>query len=287
MPTIKEIFSLTDVEALKALQIYVRHFVHGLITGMHQSTKTGFGIEFKEYKNYTPGDSLKQLDWKYFAKTDHYMIKEAEVERQHDFIFVLDKSESMLFEDDKLSKFDLAKAFIASVSYLVQQQHDKYQLFNVGSQAKDFETYLYELIKLKTETKFQYQQMMPAQKQSAKSTVFIITDAYLEDEELVKLLKNWAHASDRVVFIHMLLEKELTLNFDKKNYRFKDLESGEMLQVNTREALSDYQEQLANWQQHIRKLCAKNGILYFQLKAEQTLQNDIIKLLDQMNFNLR
>lgn len=80
MQSMNQLFQMPDFESLKALQLYIKHHIEGVMIGMHQSPKTGFGIEFKEYRNYVPGDSLKQLDWKYFARTDHYMIKEAEME---------------------------------------------------------------------------------------------------------------------------------------------------------------------------------------------------------------
>jgi uncharacterized protein (DUF58 family) len=287
MSNLQQIFSLTDLEALKALQIYVKHLVDGLLTGMHQSPKKGFGIEFKEYKNYTPGDSLKQLDWKYFAKTDHYMIKEAEVERQNDFVFVLDRSESMNFEGENASKFNIGKAFIASIAYLAQQQHDNYRIFNIKINARNYESFLFELIKTTTNPLIQFEEMLPKQLQSAKSTVFLLTDAYLADEELDKLLRDWSLSTQKLVLVHLLYSSEMTLDFKKRNYRFKDLETGKTLQINTKEALVTYKEQLNLWHSNIKKLCANKGIIYFQIDAGQPLRNDIIHLLNLMNFTLK
>ncbi len=284
MTDIQQIFSLTDLEALKALQIYVKHLVDGVLSGMHQSPGKGFGIEFKEYKNYTPGDSLKQLDWKYFAKTDHYMIKEAEVERQNDFIFVLDRSESMNFEGGNASKFNTSKAFIASMAYLAQQQHDKYQIFNFKSNSRTYESFLYEVIKTETNNDFQYEAMLPKQFQSAKNMVFFISDGYLEENELNKLLNDWSLSTKKLVFVHLLYKSEMTLSFEKDNYRFKDLETGKTLQINTKEALSSYSEQLKNWHQKITLLCASKAITYFQIDAAKPLRNEIMHLLNLLNF---
>ncbi len=287
MSDIQQIFSLTDLEALRALQIYVKYLVDGLLAGMHQSPKKGFGIEFKEYKNYTPGDSLKQLDWKYFAKTDHYMIKEAEVERQNDFIFVLDQSESMNFEGENTSKINLAKAFIASMAYLAQQQHDKYQIFNFFSNARNYDSFLFELIKITTQPSFQYTEMLPQQFQKAKSTVFFISDGYLEDDELDKLLNDWSLSTHKMVFVHLLYNSEMTLDFKKKNYRFQDLETGKMLQINTKEAFTTYSEQLNKWHNNIKQLCSNRGITYYQIDASKPLRNDILHLLNLINFSLK
>lgn len=287
MANLEQIFKLTDLEALKALQIYVKHLVDGLLAGLHQSPQKGFGIEFKEYKNYTPGDSLKQLDWKYFAKTDHYMIKEAEVERQNDFIFVLDRSESMNFEGGNTSKFNLAKAFIASMSYLAQKQHDNYQVYNLKSKARNYESFLFELIKTQPNPLFETSDMQAQHFQSAKSTVFILSDAYLEDIALNKLLNDWSLSTQKLVFVHLLYDSEMTLNFEKKNYRFKDLETGKTLQINTKEALSTYLEQINFWHNNIKQQCANKGIIYYQVDGNKPLQSDIMQLLNLLNFSLQ
>lgn len=287
MNSIQKIFSLTDLEALKALQIYIRHLVDSIMTGMHQSPKKGFGVEFKEYKNYTPGDSLKQLDWKYYAKTDHYMIKEAEVERQHDFIFVLDKSKSMQFSSAEASKFDISRAFIASISYIANRQHDNYQLHNSTSKFTNFEAFLYQLIQSETEADFDVDDLLPAKMASSKSTAFIISDAYLEDHEMEKIFKGWAYASQKTVFIHLLFQNEIQLEFEKENYRFQDLESGKTVQINTKEARSKYQQELSIWHKNIKDKCAQNNVIYYQINGKETLQNEIIQLLNLMNLNLK
>lgn len=285
MRTLQEIFSLTDLEALKALQIYVRHLVDGIIAGMHQSPKKGFGIEFKEYKNYTPGDSLKQLDWKYFAKTDHYMIKEAEVERQHDFLFALDLSLSMEYANKEASKLNLAKACVASLAYLAQKQHDNFKVVNSASHSANYEDFLFELVKQKTVQNFEIKRLFPTRLQTTKSTAFILSDGYLDDAEAERLISNWSISAQKCVFIHFLYQNELNLDFEKENYRFQDLETGQILQVNTTEAKSEYINKVEKWHQQIKDHCIKNGVLYFQLDGSKSLQNELMKLLNQINYN--
>lgn len=285
MRTLQEIFSLTDLEALKALQIYVRHLVDGIITGMHQSSKKGFGIEFKEYKNYTPGDSLKQLDWKYFAKTDHYMIKEAEVEKQHDFLFALDLSRSMEYANKEVSKVNLAKACIASLAYLAQKQHDNFKVINAASHSVNYEDFLFELVKQKTSDNFELEKLFPKGLQSRKSTAFILSDGYLEDAEIGKLINNWSISAQKCIFIHFLYQNELTLGFEKENYRFQDLETGQILQVNTSEAKLEYTAKVEKWHQQIKQHCIKNRVLYFQMDGSKSLQNELMKLLNHINYN--
>lgn len=274
---------MPDFEALKALQLYIKHHIEGVMIGMHQSPKTGFGIEFKEYRNYVPGDSLKQLDWKYFARTDHYMIKEAEMEKQHDFIFVLDKSLSMKFEMADASKFNWSRTLIASLAYLANNQHDKYYIFNQSNPPQDFESFLYRLIQLQPDKETKLNNLNPSAKIKNKSTVFIFTDGYSDEAEFQDLLKDWAVASEEVMLIHLLFENEEQLEFKGQYFTFKDLEGQGSVQVNTQEGLQEYQNRIQNWKSGIQTICAKNGIAYWQLNGADNIQKSIFELLNHFN----
>lgn len=278
-----QILQMPDFEALKALQLYIKHHIEGVMIGMHQSPKTGFGIEFKEYRNYVPGDSLKQLDWKYFARTDHYMIKEAEMEKQHDFIFVLDKSLSMNFEMADASKFNWSRTLIAALAFLANNQHDKYFIYNQDNPPTDFETFLYRLIQLNPDEKISIKDLNPIQQIQNKSTVFIFTDGYSDEAEFHNLLKNWAVASEEVMLVHLLFENEEQLNFKGQYFTFKDLEGQGSVQVNTQVGLEDYQNKIQSWKSGIQKTCAKNGIAYWQLNGRDTIQKAIFELLNHFN----
>ncbi|WP_049783992.1 DUF58 domain-containing protein [Marivirga tractuosa] len=278
-----QLFQMPDFESLKALQLYIKHHIEGVMIGMHQSPKTGFGIEFKEYRNYVPGDSLKQLDWKYFARTDHYMIKEAEMEKQHDFIFVLDKSLSMNFEMAGASKFNWSRTLIAALAYLANNQHDKYFIYNQENPPSDFESFLFRLIQLKTEDEASITDLNPIQQIRNKSTVFIFTDGYSDEAEFHNLLKNWAVASEEIMLVHLLFENEEQLDFKGQYFTFKDLEGQGSVQVNTEEGLEDYQDKIHNWKMGIQKACAKNGIAYWQLNGRNSIQKAIFELLNHFN----
>ncbi|WMN10977.1 DUF58 domain-containing protein [Marivirga salinae] len=278
-----QIFQMPDFEALKALQLYIKHHIEGVMIGMHQSPKTGFGIEFKEYRNYVPGDSLKQLDWKYFARTDHYMIKEAEMEKQHDFIFVLDKSLSMKFEMANASKFNWSRTLIAALAFLANNQHDKYLIYNQDNPPTDFESFLYRLIQLKLEDETSIKDLNPIQQIQNKSTVFIFTDGYSDETEFHSLLKNWAMASEEVMLVHLLFENEEQLDFKGQYFTFKDLEGKGSVQVNTQEGFQDYQKKIESWKSEIQKTCAKNGIAYWQLNGRDSIQKAIFELLNHFN----
>lgn len=283
MQPINTIFEMPDFESLKALQLFIKHNIEGAMIGMHQSPKSGFGIEFKEYRNYVPGDSLKQLDWKYFARTDHYMIKEAEMEKQHDFIFVLDRSLSMNFEMEGSSKFNWSRTLIAAMAYLANNQHDNYYVYGQENPSKDFEGFLYRLIQLKPEDNSTLSELNPTQKITNKSTVFIFTDGYYEEQDFKDLLRNWSVASEEVMLIHLLFENEEQLNFNGQYFTFKDLEGQGSVQVNTQESLLEYKNKVQIWKKEMQETCAEHKIAYWQLTGENDVQKSILKVLNHFN----
>jgi uncharacterized protein (DUF58 family) len=280
---LQDIFKLSKLERLKALQLFAKQLVNTMHVGSHQSAKRGSGIEFKEYKNYTVGDSLKQLDWKYFARTDHYMIKEAEVERQQESLFVLDKSFSMKLENNGVSKFNYAKAMIASLAYIADRQHDVYTLFNSSKEAADYTEFVYQTLEEKASANFTMEDMSPRYERRKKSTVFLFTDGYATTEELDTTLKKWNYAAEQVILIHLLFDAEISLSFNKQHYRFQDLETDVMIEVNTKEQLANYQGQITTWLYEVKTCCVKHQVLYHQYDGQKSLSGFMFNLVHAIN----
>ena len=97
---------------------------------MHKSRLRGISTEFAQHRQYVTGDDTRHLDWKIFAKTDRYYVKEYEVETNMPVFFLLDASPSMFFKSDHaaMSKFDYAATIVATLAYLLMQQKDTFGL---------------------------------------------------------------------------------------------------------------------------------------------------------------
>lgn len=104
--------------------------VESFMTGMHKSRLLGISTEFAQHRQYVPGDDTKHLDWKVFAKTDRYFVKQYEAETNMQVVFLLDCSQSMFFRGQAaaMSKFDYAATIAATLSYLLLQQKDSFGL---------------------------------------------------------------------------------------------------------------------------------------------------------------
>ena len=107
------------------LTLRSRRLVEGAINGQHRSPFHGFNIEFAQYRDYTPGDDLRRLDWRVFARSDRHYIKQYEEESNVKVTFVVDASASMNYKGKSdLSKFDYAATMVVSLAMLLTRQQD-------------------------------------------------------------------------------------------------------------------------------------------------------------------
>jgi uncharacterized protein (DUF58 family) len=115
---------------IKDYELRSLRLVESYLAGMHASRLLGISTEFAQHRQYVPGDDPKHLDWKVFAKTDRYFIKQYEAETNMQVCFLLDASASMFFQGNPagLSKFEYAGTALAGLGYLLSQQKDAFGL---------------------------------------------------------------------------------------------------------------------------------------------------------------
>jgi uncharacterized protein (DUF58 family) len=125
----------TQLARLGNLPIKARVIVQGALSGMHRASLHGSSVEFAEHKEYSPGDEMRHIDWKAYAKVDRYYVKRYEQESQLTIYLVLDGSASMAFAGDGISKIEYAGLTLAALAYLAIQQQDKVGLVATGDRA--------------------------------------------------------------------------------------------------------------------------------------------------------
>jgi uncharacterized protein (DUF58 family) len=121
-------FNPNVIGRIKGLELRSLRLVESLMVGMHKSKMRGVSTEFAQHRQYVTGDDTKHLDWKVFAKTDRYYVKEYEVETSMPVFFMLDASPSMFFKsgEEGMTKFEYAATIIATMAYLLMQQKDTF-----------------------------------------------------------------------------------------------------------------------------------------------------------------
>jgi len=118
--------------SLGHLQLRARRVVEGVLTGLHRSARQGQAVEFAEHKEYAPGDEIRHIDWRVYARADKHYVKKFEVETDLRAWVVVDASASMAYGRDRPSKLEVAKMLAASLAYLFQRQQDRVGLVIAG-----------------------------------------------------------------------------------------------------------------------------------------------------------
>jgi uncharacterized protein (DUF58 family) len=122
-----ELRKYSDPEVLASiagLALRASRVVEGSVCGLHRSPFHGFNVEFAEYREYSPGDDLRRLDWRALGRTDRYYIKQYEEENNLRATLVMDASASMRYGSGAMTKFDYAATLAASLATLLIEQQD-------------------------------------------------------------------------------------------------------------------------------------------------------------------
>lgn len=266
--------------AIKDLSLGARMVVSGFMAGLHTSLKRGAGLEFSQYRSYQPGDDLRQLDWKMFARSDRYYIRESETDTNLRVQFILDGSNSMLHQDGAVTKFAYAKILIACLGYLATQQSDEISLYILQennlravlptSNAGYLRRFYYELEKTEPAGTFASATVSASLLGSTKQktiTVFI-SDMYEQEAEISGLLQKLHRRANDVILFHLTAKNEQTLDY-KTTVTFEDLETGETIQVNPAEQQRDYARRYQNWRESVQEQAEKQNITYRQLHISE------------------
>jgi uncharacterized protein (DUF58 family) len=254
-----------------------REVVEGSITGLHKSPYQGYNIEFAQHREYIPGDELKNLDWKVYARTDKLYIKQYEEETDLRAYFLLDTSRSMRFSTNHAySKYDYAAYMTAALTYFLHKQGDSVGLALLNAKVDTFippraTTSHCDLI-FKT---LERQELIPktslasclheiAERIKKRGVIFIFSDLYDNLEDLQLALRHFRFKKHEVILFHLLDPQELSLDFKGETY-FIDYETGEKLIVNPKDILEDYQAEMKKFTDFFKKLANEIGLTYWQV----------------------
>lgn len=268
-----------DLEKYKSLDFFARQIVEGFITGLHRSPFHGFSVEFAEHRQYTLGESTRNIDWKLYARTNKLFVKRFEEETNLRCQLVIDHSGSMLFPTEgqgdiqNPNKLTFACYAAAVLSELLVRQRDAFGL-SLISNGIDLQTecrssrvhqqYLLQLLEkelreptpaaksgtasLRT-THISEALHQTAEQLHRRSLVVIFTDALVgpdENDPLLDALRHLRHCKHEVILFHTLHHAhEVDFDFSNRPTEFIDLETGRRLKLQPAEVAARYKESMA------------------------------------------
>lgn len=245
-----------DLSGLKNLQFAAKLIVEGYYQGKHRSPFYDFSSEFADYRPYTPGDEVRSIDWRAFARTDRFYIKLFRKETDMSCCVVVDQSNSMAFRGgSSVTKLEYASYLAAALTYLMIVQGDRAGLALCDDRLRSFippgstnKTLYRMLVELNKATPWGTTNLSGALTtlfglQKRKGLLVVISDFLDDTDAIFSALGMFAHKGFSVLLFHTLTDDEMNLP-DAENALFHDPESALTLVAQPDSIRQAYQEEM-------------------------------------------
>jgi len=282
----------TVLVGIKNLMVRARTVVEGALVGEHVSPFRGGSIEFAQHRSYSPGDELRYIDWRLFARTDNYHVKQFEVTTNLRAYLLLDASGSMDYpQETAVSKYRYASILASALSYILIQQSDAVSLtINNGNDVQFLPprsqvAYIQQLLQVIEQNQpggdcdilelLQFAQERIVQ----RSMVVLFSDFLVDLDRLmakVRILQSRGH--DLMVF-QVLHPDEMNFPFNRF-YRFESMEDARFLVADGKSIRGHYLEALAEHQNNLQQAMRKAGVDFQQVSIEDPPDKVLRKCLN-------
>jgi uncharacterized protein (DUF58 family) len=269
--------------SIKNLELRAKVVVEGFWNGLHRSPYHGFSVEFTEYRQYSPGDDLRYLDWRLYARTDRYYIKKFEDETNLRCHLLVDNSRSMGYGSLPYTKAQYAQTLAGTLAYFLYLQGDGIGLLTFDEQFREY-------LPARHRTGHLRHLMLALEKPAGgastdlgaplkriveivakRGMMVLISDLLASLETLEKNLISLVASGHEVVVFQILDPAELAFDFNKASL-FYDLESGRDLYVEPAAIRKDYLKKLQEHNAKAKSICEKLGIAYRSFATDRPLE---------------
>ncbi len=282
-------FSDPDVLArIDNLELVAHGVVDGFISGLHRSPMLGMSVDFAEHRAYMPGDDVRLVDWRVFARTDRLYVKQFETDTNANLHLVLDISASMDFGSGAVSKLEYAKFLAASLAYLSTRQRDRIGLitFNndivdfIPTSIKHFSRVLHTLDNVSAGGVSDYQLPLEkiAERLRRRSLVVLISDLYETPDRLLAAMNQLRYRGNELIVFHLLDPLELSLDIGEVS-NVEDMESGINLPIASEQFRDDYRQLVQDHQAELERKFSASQIDYVFADISQPLDKTLFRYL--------
>lgn len=263
------------IAATRDLELVARKLVAGVLPGMHASRQPGFAREFSQYRPYQPGDDPRHLDWKLYARSDRYFLRESEIETTVTIRLLLDATESMQQADTSgpgagLRKFDLARMVAAAFAWIAESQSDPIGLHAItnggvvsippGQHRQPFERIVSALARLEPagiwpvdprsiSGAFAAGARAIGGADSTREITIVLTDGHEHADEIRTALVPLRSRRHEILLLHFVGRDEFEFPFHGP-VRFEEWETGVIVETDADAARDAF---LADQESHVRE----------------------------------
>lgn len=284
-----------DPETLSRIQplgLRAKTLIEGLVAGLHRSPLRGQSIEFAQHREYVPGDDLRQVDWKVYARSDRYYLKQYEDETNLVCNIMLDQSESMLYKGrtSSLSKLEYGQLIACSLAYLTISQQDSAGLIRFGQVIEDWipatsaPSLLDDMIQVLERPAAASKTNLPdvlaevTSRLTKPSLIILISDLLDDVDRTLKAIKMLRYAGHDFMLMHVLDRDEVDFPFDHVA-QFEGLEQLPSLVTDPLMIAGAYRKAAAEFRSRVQVGCQSLNAECYGLATEQSLTSALPEVL--------
>lgn len=277
--------------ALSGLDLVARTVVEGFVAGLHRSADLGFSHEFAEYRAYTAGDDLRNVDWNVFARTDRAYVKRYRGETNSPVTLLLDASNSMNYTSHSVTKMNYARFMAAAISYLaVRKQRDAAGLLVFDDEVRNYIAPSarhgqlarllsgLEMAEPRARTNF----LRPMQHLEGllrrRGIVVMISDFYEPPDSLIRAIEPLRFRGNEVLLFQILDPRELRPDLGGSTV-LVDLETSARIEVTAEYAANEYGERIGRHVASLRDGARRAGMSYHLLVTDRPLDDALREYL--------
>jgi uncharacterized protein (DUF58 family) len=278
--------------AIRSLEMRARVVVEGFWTGIHRSPYHGFSVEFTEYRQYTPGDDPRYVDWRVFGRSDRFYIKKFEDETNLRCHLIVDQSRSMDFASAGVTKAQYAATLSATLAWFLHQQGDAIGLLSFDAGVREYLPARHRPGHLRhlmlalekpaggTATDLVTPLKRVAEIVRKRGLMVLVSDFLAPLDDLDRCLTTLAAGGHELTVFQVLDPAELNFGFDQPTL-FEELESGRTLFIDPQAARAGYTQKLEAHCRAVRELCQKLGATFHRLSTDQPLELALFDFLQE------
>ncbi|NOY42418.1 MAG: DUF58 domain-containing protein [Planctomycetes bacterium] len=281
-PDSKRFLHPEAIRRIGRLELRARHIVEGLLNGMHRSPYFGQSVEFLQHRQYVPGDDLRHVDWKVWAKQDRLYVKQFEEDTNMRCTLLVDVSASMQYGNGPLNKYEYAATVATSLAYLLLKQHDSVsciafdEKIRARTPLRSRQNQLQSIVKVldasepqnKTDAGVILREVVETSPR--RGMMVLVSDLLGNVESTLRGLRLLRQRGHDVLVLHIMDDDELDFPFEGPT-KFEGLELPTQMKCNPRALREGYLAALEKFLSELRRGCARDAIDYALIRTSDSL----------------
>ena len=282
------------LNSIEGLELTAKIIVEGYFSGYNQSKRVGVGHEFSQYRSYQPGDDLRLMDWKMYARSERFYIRQSEIETNINIKFIIDASNSMAHQDGTLSKMDYARMITAAIGYLAKNQGDAYGVLwannkevNMLQAQQDqlhFQRFLYHLLRIQPGDVWlqHYDKLDRFYDPRNRELIIFISDMYDDDQDLIDFARHLKNNRNEVIVFQLIAGNELNPKLQPDGL-YEDLETGAQVRFEPGKSARQVGSSVLESAESIRTALLKSNVGYELFRTDEPLDAALTSFIKKRN----